>query len=260
MLQNFNITGEVISIDEQSDELVRILIENQHREFVKQDQATAVVLKKSNFTIDLTGSRAAQAATEISIGNLVAVTAQFKSTEKDAESSGYGNPWLTEDKGEAYYWLDASRMSFLAEQADPKREDMYDLVLAGHLGRDPDMRYSANGVAFTNINLGTVRSWYNPEDEKWEKNTGWFKLVSFRGTAEFLNGALAKGNPLLVTAVLEVDDETGGPKVWESEKSGIGTSYRARIERAVPLLPKKDNTPAMEEGYRTPDPDEEIPF
>ena len=260
MLQNFNLTGEVLSIDEQSESLVRILIENQHREFKTKDQATALVLKKSNFTVDLTGSRAAQAATEISVGNLVSVTAQFISTEKNAETPGYGNPWLTEDQNEGFYWLDASRMNFLAEKADPKREDQYDLTLAGHLGRDPEMKYSANSVAFTNINLGTARSWYNPETEKWEKNTAWFRLVAFRGTAEFLNANLVKGNPLLVTAVLEVDDETGGPKTWESEKSGTGVSYNARIERAVPLLPKKQPvTPAMEEGYRSAD-EEEIPF
>lgn len=76
------------------------------------------------------------------------------------------------------------------------------LTLIGHLGNDPEMRYTANGVAVTSFRLATSRSWTDAGGEKKEKTT-WFRITCWNKLAEIVSQHLSKGRQVLVVGEVE---------------------------------------------------------
>ena len=50
------------------------------------------------------------------------------------------------------------------------------IVLVGHLGADPESRFTPSGVAVTTFNMATNESWKNSEGE-YEDRTEWHRIV-----------------------------------------------------------------------------------
>jgi single-strand DNA-binding protein len=48
--------------------------------------------------------------------------------------------------------------------------------LIGHLGRDPEMRYSAEGTAIANLAIATNETWKDKAGERQER-TEWHRVV-----------------------------------------------------------------------------------
>ncbi len=70
-------------------------------------------------------------------------------------------------------------------------------VIVGHLGADPEMRYTPSGVPVTSFRVATNRVWTNQEGERQEKTT-WFRVTAWRRLAETCNEYLSKGRLVLV--------------------------------------------------------------
>jgi single-strand DNA-binding protein len=75
-------------------------------------------------------------------------------------------------------------------------------VVIGHLGRDPEMRYTPSGVPVTSFNVATSRRWTNANGEQQEKTT-WFRVTCWRKTAETTAQYLRKGGLVLVEGDIE---------------------------------------------------------
>ena len=75
-------------------------------------------------------------------------------------------------------------------------------VVVGHLGRDPEMRYTPSGVPVTSFNVATSRKWTNANGEQQEKTT-WFRVTCWRKTAELAAQYLQKGRLVLVEGDIE---------------------------------------------------------
>jgi single-strand DNA-binding protein len=56
-------------------------------------------------------------------------------------------------------------------------------IVVGHLGRDPEMRYTPTGVPVTSFSMATTRKWTNANGELQEKTT-WFRVTCWRKLAE----------------------------------------------------------------------------
>jgi len=79
-----------------------------------------------------------------------------------------------------------------------RRRKMYQkTVIVGHLGADPEMRYTPSGVPVTTFRVATNRVWTNQEGERQEKTT-WFRVTAWRRLAETCNEYLSKGRLVLV--------------------------------------------------------------
>ena len=48
-------------------------------------------------------------------------------------------------------------------------------VVVGHLGRDPEMRYTPDGTPVTSFSIATTRKWTNKDGQLQEKTT-WFRV------------------------------------------------------------------------------------
>jgi len=97
------------------------------------------------------------------------------------------------------------------------------IIIAGNLGRDPEMRYTPGGTAVTNMSVATSRQ-YSGADGQQVKETIWFRVSAWGKQAETCNQYLHKGSKVLIEGRLVPDPATGGPKVWNGEK-GPGASF-----------------------------------
>ena len=104
------------------------------------------------------------------------------------------------------------------------------LMLIGHLGTDPEMRYTASGVPVTNFNLAVSRRWTNPEGQTQEKTT-WFRVSLWRRQAEIASQYLAKGHRVMIIG--EVDSA----RPWTDRDGNL----RASIEVTASELKLMEN-------------------
>ncbi len=65
--------------------------------------------------------------------------------------------------------------------------------IIGHLGRDPDVRYTPEGTAIANLAVATNETWKDKDGEKQER-TEWHRVVLFGKVAEIAGEYLKKGS------------------------------------------------------------------
>lgn len=86
------------------------------------------------------------------------------------------------------------------------------VILVGHLGKDPEVRYMTSGEAVANVSLATSETWKTKEGEKKEK-TEWHHLIFYRRLAEIAGEYLKKGAQIYVEGKIQTrkwqDKETG---------------------------------------------------
>ena len=83
------------------------------------------------------------------------------------------------------------------------------VLLIGHLGADPEVRYSASGAAITNVRLATSESYKDKSGEKVEK-TEWHRVVFFGKMAEIAGQYLVKGSHVYVEGRIQT-------RVWDKD-------------------------------------------
>ena len=84
-------------------------------------------------------------------------------------------------------------------------------MIIGNLGRDPEMRYTPSGQAVTQFTVATNRSWRDQQDE-WQEETEWFRVVVWGQQAERTAERLRKGNKVYVEGRIQTrqwEDQTG---------------------------------------------------
>ena len=136
------------------------------------------------------------------------------------------------------------------------------IVIAGNLGRDPEMRYTPDGTPVTNFSVATNRKWSRSDGSQAEE-TVWFRVTAWRRTAEVCNQYLKKGRQVLVEGRLRPDEATGGPRVYQRNDGSYGAQFEITATQVRFLGGRDDAAPA---SFPTaPDeppaePEEEIPF
>jgi len=124
-------------------------------------------------------------------------------------------------------------------------------VVVGHLGRDPEMRYTPDGTPVTSFNIATTRKWTNAEGQPQEKTT-WFRVTAWRKLAETCNQYLAKGRLVLVEGDVEAS-------AWTAKTDGEPRATLELRARTVRFLGGRgERAEAPEEA--APGAEEEIPF
>ena len=67
------------------------------------------------------------------------------------------------------------------------------VILVGHVGKDPEVRYLEGGIAVAKFPLATSETYKNKEGNKVE-NTEWHNVVLWRQAAELAEKYIKKGN------------------------------------------------------------------
>jgi single-strand DNA-binding protein len=92
--------------------------------------------------------------------------------------------------------------------------------LIGYLGRDVELRYTANGLAVAKVSLGTNEKWTDKNTGEKREKTEWHNLVAFGKRAEAMAQFVGKGSMVYVCGKLRY-------RTWEYEGK---TCYRTEIE------------------------------
>ncbi len=103
------------------------------------------------------------------------------------------------------------------------------LIIAGNLGKDPEMRYAPSGEAVTSMNVATNRK-YTDKSGQQVKETTWFRISVWGKQAETCNQYLKKGSAVLVEGRLNADKATGGPRVFQRQDGTSGSSFEVTAE------------------------------
>ena len=130
---------------------------------------------------------------------------------------------------------------------------MYQKVfIVGNLGKDPEMRYTADGTPVTSFSVATNRRWTN-QDGSPGKETVWFRVSAWRRLAEICNQYLSKGRQVCIEGRLH-PDENGGPRIWTGNDGQPRASFEITAQ-SVQFLGSRGE----QAGLGPPRDDEEPP-
>ena len=85
-------------------------------------------------------------------------------------------------------------------------------MLIGHLGRDPEVRYTKGGDPVANFSVATSER-YRGRDGQRQERTEWHNIVAFQKLAEFCKNYLRKGKQVYVEGRLQTSDWTDNNNV-----------------------------------------------
>ena len=86
------------------------------------------------------------------------------------------------------------------------------VTFIGHLGADPEVRYTPDGRPVANFNLATTESWNDRNTGERQERTEWHRLVLWGKLAEIAGQYLKKGTKIYVEGRLQTrswDDQSG---------------------------------------------------
>lgn len=118
------------------------------------------------------------------------------------------------------------------------------MMIIGHLGRDPEMRYTPSGRPVTTFSVATTRSWHSADGERHEE-TEWFNVVAWGNLAEICNQHLRKGQQVYVEGRLQT-------RRWEDAEGNKHFTTELVAQEMIMLGDRRDVGPsevnAGEEG------------
>ncbi len=89
------------------------------------------------------------------------------------------------------------------------------VILIGNLGRDPEVRYTANGGAVANLALATTDTWRDKQTGDRQERTEWHRVVMFGRLGEIAGEYLKKGAKVYIEGRLQTrkwQDQQGGDR------------------------------------------------
>jgi len=127
-------------------------------------------------------------------------------------------------------------------------------MIIGHLGREPEMRYTPSGRPVTSFNVATTRSWNSPDGERREE-TEWFNVVAWGNLAEICKQYLNKGQQVYGEGRLQ-------PRRWEDQegKKHFTTEVVANEMIMLGDRPARNTGESAAPSHEPPMEEDEFPF
>ena len=104
--------------------------------------------------------------------------------------------------------------------------------IAGNLTRDPELRYTPQGVAVADFTVAVGRKWTDKASGEKKEKTAFIACTAWKKTAELAGEYLKKGSPVLVEG--ELDQEN-----WDDSETGKKRSKTKVTVNKVHFLERK---------------------
>src|SRR5438874_7942148 len=149
------------------------------------------------------------------------------------------------------------------------------VILIGNLGKDPEVKYTPNGMAVAKFSIATNERFKDKEGQ-WQDRTEWHNIVAWQRLAEIAGEYLKKGRSVYVEGRLQTrswDDKETGQKKYMTEiiaqdlvllggREATGEESGGRTRGAAAggfdqRVPEPETAPVP---ASTPITDEDIPF
>ena len=151
------------------------------------------------------------------------------------------------------------------------------VILVGNLGRDPEVRHSADGAAICNVSIATTSTWKDKTSGERREETEWHRVVFYNRLAEIAGEYLKKGRSVYVEGRLKTrkwqDKDTGQDRfsteiiadqmqmLGGREGGGDGNSSGGYGDQSGGTRPQRPAHPAPSGGGGGfNDMDDDIPF
>lgn len=108
-------------------------------------------------------------------------------------------------------------------------------IIVGNLGRDPESRFTPNGKQVTSFSVA-VNNGYGDK-----KITAWYRVSAWNKLAEICLEYLKKGSLVLIDGRLEVDAETGRPRIWIDDNGNPQSALDITADTMKMLSSKKES-------------------
>ncbi len=148
------------------------------------------------------------------------------------------------------------------------------VILIGNLGKDPEVKFTPNGMAVAKFSIATNERFKDKEGQ-WQDRTEWHNIVAWQRLAEICGEYLKKGRSVYVEGRLQTrswDDKDSGQKKYMTEivandivllggqrdASGGGDDAGGRSRGAAASFDQR--VPEADVAHATTITDEDIPF
>lgn len=121
------------------------------------------------------------------------------------------------------------------------------VILIGNLGKDPEVRFTPNGLAVANITMATTETWKDKASGENQERTEWHRVVFYNRLAEIAGEYLRKGSKIFIEGRLQTrkwqDKNTNQDRytteiiadTLEMLGSKAGGGADAPMEKAAPM-------------------------
>ncbi|ELY2714513.1 single-stranded DNA-binding protein [Cronobacter sakazakii] len=143
------------------------------------------------------------------------------------------------------------------------------VILLGHLGQDPEVRYMPNGGAVTSLRLATSESWRDKQTGEMKEVTEWHSVVLYGKLAEVAGEYLRKGSQIYIEGQLRTrkwQDQIGQDRYSTEVVVNVGGTMQMLGGKQQSDQPKqqskttKQKPPAQQYSVPPMDFDDDIPF
>src|SRR5262245_45750450 len=118
------------------------------------------------------------------------------------------------------------------------------VILVGHLGANPEVRYTAGGQAVANLRLATTERWVNKNGERTEQ-TEWTRVVAWGKLAEICSQYLTKGKQIYVEGKIRT-------RQWQDQQGQKRYSTEVVANQMVMLGRASDAPMSADEAVTVP--------
>ena len=116
--------------------------------------------------------------------------------------------------------------------------------IIGHLGKEPEMRYTPSGKPVTTFTVAVSRSWNTVDGER-HNETEWFNVVAWGNLAEICKTYLVKGQQVYIEGRLQT-------RRWEDKEGGKHTSVEVVANEMMMLGERSERSERRDHNNQQP--------
>lgn len=132
-------------------------------------------------------------------------------------------------------------------------------ILIGRLGREPEVKHTASGVAVANFSIATSEEWKDKETGEKQERAEWHRIVAWRRLGEICGEYLHKGSQIYIEGRLQT-------RSWE-DRDGNKRYTTEIIANQMQMLDsgdKRGRAESRDESFPVEEPisvpEDDIPF
>ncbi len=124
------------------------------------------------------------------------------------------------------------------------------VILVGNLGKDPEIKYTASGLAIANMSIATTETRKDKNTNQNEDTVTWHRIVMMGKLAEIAGEYLNKGSKIFIEGRIQ-------NRKWQDKETGKD-NYITEVfaDQMQMLSPKSENTnkdhyPSLDAGSKS---------
>jgi len=136
------------------------------------------------------------------------------------------------------------------------------VILVGHVGKDPEIRYVEKDLAVANFSLATTEKSYTTQSGVVvPERTEWHNIVAWRGLAKLAENYIRKGREIYIEGKIQTRSwEKEGIKRYTTEIYADNITLLGKKPEQTEPLSTVVSAPAAD-GIQTPPPaEDDLPF